>query len=196
MYQLDTEKHHKAGLAENGYPNLPRLFSLAVTWQRILFQRSLDCRFAPKCHRGTHDAHKSQLLSLSRTKPQAADIARTDRASRWHGTLRLPLGSCAYFASCLRIRFRFPPAFSGGLGVCHLELLERIQDNLGNDQPGILLACGVQSQVQLSIYRAAFSIACGQLVEPRSCVPKLSRSVSELDQSGPERIKLAHRRST
>ena len=26
--------------------------------------------------------------------------------------------------------FQFPPAFCGGLGICHLKVIERIQDNL------------------------------------------------------------------
>src|ERR1035438_5193555 len=39
-------------------------------------------------------------------------------------------------------RFQFPPPFCGGLGICHLKFIERIQDNLGNNQPGILLIVG------------------------------------------------------
>ena len=38
--------------------------------------------------------------------------------------------------------FQFPPAFRGGLGICHLKFIERIQDNLGNNQPGIFLIIG------------------------------------------------------
>src|ERR1039457_1411674 len=39
-------------------------------------------------------------------------------------------------------RLQFPPAFRGGSGICHLEFIERIQDNLGNNQPGIFLVVG------------------------------------------------------
>ena len=38
--------------------------------------------------------------------------------------------------------FQFPPAFRGGLGICHLKFIKRIQDNLGNNQPGIVLIIG------------------------------------------------------
>ena len=38
--------------------------------------------------------------------------------------------------------FQFPPAFGGGLGIGHLQFPERIQDDLGNNQPGILLVVG------------------------------------------------------
>ena len=38
--------------------------------------------------------------------------------------------------------FQFPPPFRGGLGIGHFQLLECIQDNFGNNQPGILLVIG------------------------------------------------------
>ena len=38
--------------------------------------------------------------------------------------------------------FQFPPTFRGGLGIGHLKFIERIKDNLGNNQPGILLVIG------------------------------------------------------
>src|ERR1035438_1534315 len=38
--------------------------------------------------------------------------------------------------------FQFPPAFRGGLGIGQLKFIKRIQDNLGNNQPGILLVIG------------------------------------------------------
>ena len=60
--------------------------------------------------------------------------------------------------SRLRMDFQFPPAFRGGLGIYHLQVIERIEDNTGNNQPGIFLivrgnnvpgrvmgACGVQA---------------------------------------------------
>src|ERR1035437_2624383 len=37
---------------------------------------------------------------------------------------------------------QFPPTFRGGLGVCHFKRIERIQNDLGNDQPGIFLIIG------------------------------------------------------
>src|ERR1039457_7332935 len=36
-------------------------------------------------------------------------------------------------------RLQFPSTFRGGLGICHLKFFERIKDNPGNNQPGILL---------------------------------------------------------
>src|ERR1035441_5569443 len=39
-------------------------------------------------------------------------------------------------------RLQFPPTFRGGLGICHLKFFERIKDNPGNNQPGILLIIG------------------------------------------------------
>jgi len=39
-------------------------------------------------------------------------------------------------------RLQFPATFTGGPGICQLQLIERIQDNLGNNQPGILLIVG------------------------------------------------------
>ena len=38
--------------------------------------------------------------------------------------------------------FNSSPAFRRGLGIRHLKFIERIQDNLGNNQPGILLIIG------------------------------------------------------
>ena len=39
-------------------------------------------------------------------------------------------------------RLQFLPAFSTGPGVCHSQSLERIEDNLRNDQPCILFVVG------------------------------------------------------
>src|ERR1039458_10227796 len=38
--------------------------------------------------------------------------------------------------------FQFPPTFRGGLGICHFKRIERIENNLGNNQPGIFLIIG------------------------------------------------------
>jgi hypothetical protein len=38
--------------------------------------------------------------------------------------------------------FQFPPTFRGGLGICHLKRIERVENNLGNNQPGIFLIIG------------------------------------------------------
>ena len=39
-------------------------------------------------------------------------------------------------------RFQFPSPLRRGLGIGHLEFIERIQNNLGNDQSGVLLVVG------------------------------------------------------
>lgn len=46
--------------------------------------------------------------------------------------------SCELFAD----RLQFPSAFRGGLGICHLKVFERIKNNSGDDQPGVLLVIG------------------------------------------------------
>jgi hypothetical protein len=38
--------------------------------------------------------------------------------------------------------FQFPQAFRGGFGICHFKFIERVKDNLRNDDPGILLVIG------------------------------------------------------
>jgi hypothetical protein len=38
--------------------------------------------------------------------------------------------------------FEFQPTLCGGLGIGHLKFIEGIQDDLGNNQPGILLIIG------------------------------------------------------
>jgi hypothetical protein len=39
-------------------------------------------------------------------------------------------------------RFQFPSAMCGCLRICHLKVIERIKNNLRDDQPGILLVIG------------------------------------------------------
>lgn len=39
-------------------------------------------------------------------------------------------------------RLQFSPAFRGGRGTCHLQVIESIQDNLGDDQTRIFLIIG------------------------------------------------------
>lgn len=39
-------------------------------------------------------------------------------------------------------RFQFLPALRGSLGIDHVHSLERIKENVGHDQPGILLIIG------------------------------------------------------
>ena len=39
-------------------------------------------------------------------------------------------------------RFQFPTAFRCGFGIGHFKFVERIKDNAGNNQPGILLIIG------------------------------------------------------
>ena len=39
-------------------------------------------------------------------------------------------------------RLQFLVAFRGRLGICHVESFERIEDDLGYDQPGVLLVVG------------------------------------------------------
>jgi len=38
--------------------------------------------------------------------------------------------------------FQFPAAFRGGLGIGHRKTIERIHDDLGNNQPSIFLVIG------------------------------------------------------
>ena len=56
--------------------------------------------------------------------------------------LLLPSICVVLFSESFADGFQFPPAFRGGFGIGHLKSVKRIQDNLGNDQPGILLIIG------------------------------------------------------
>ena len=56
--------------------------------------------------------------------------------------LLLPSICVVLFSEFFADGFQFPPAFRGGFGIGHLKFVKRIQDNLGNDQPGILLIIG------------------------------------------------------
>ena len=38
--------------------------------------------------------------------------------------------------------FQFSPTFWRGLGIGHLQIIERIDNNSGNDQPGVLFIIG------------------------------------------------------
>src|ERR1022692_2675026 len=47
-----------------------------------------------------------------------------------------------FFRELLADRLQFQPTLLGGLRICHLEILERIEDNAGHNQPGVFLIIG------------------------------------------------------
>jgi hypothetical protein len=55
---------------------------------------------------------------------------------------RLMAPQCDITSESFADGFQFPPPFRGGLGIGHLKIIERINDNSGNDQPGIVLIIG------------------------------------------------------
>src|ERR1039458_3118834 len=61
--------------------------------------------------------------------------------SLWRGSCgcRVPFIMPPLLREPLADQRQFAPAFRGGPGVRHLETIERIEDDLGNDQPRIVL---------------------------------------------------------
>ena len=90
-------------------------------------------------------------------------------------------------------RFQLPPTFRGSLGIGHFKFIERIKDNLGDNQPGIVLvvsrndvpgrvmgACRVQaSLINLHVMLPVFSLVNVREAE----FPVLVRLINALEKS-------------
>jgi len=90
-------------------------------------------------------------------------------------------------------RFQFSLAFCGHYRVGHLEITERIQDNLGNNQPGILFVVGgddVPRRVmgaggaQASLISLRVLLPVFPLVDVRDAeLPVLARLIDALEEA-------------